>query len=131
MDGPTSLGGVEVEISGPGHHERAARARPIVAAIAALGIEVLVRTDLRPRLADDLRSLLDAGAALVRLEADGMLGEFVAVPDSDFDNRSPERVVIVLRAGPRLPPVVVGDSDLATPIRVAVEAVPDADDAGG
>jgi hypothetical protein len=129
MDGP-SHGGVEVEISGPGHHERAARAQQIVAAIVALGVGVVVRTDLRPRLADDIRGLLDAGAGQVRLEADGMVGDFVATPGADFHDAGHDRVVIVLRAGPRFPAVVTGDSDLAVRIRAAVDALRDAADAG-
>jgi hypothetical protein len=130
MDGP-SHGGVEVAISGPGHHERAARAGPIVAAIVALGVDVRVRTDLRPRLADDIRSLFDAGATEVRLEADGMVGDFIAVPGEEPPDPRDDRVVVVLRAGPRLPAVVTGESDRAVRIRAAVDALGVADDADG
>jgi hypothetical protein len=130
MHGP-SHGGVEVAISGPGHHERAARAGQVVAAIVALGVEVRVTTDLRPRLADDIRSLLDAGASEVRLEADGMVGDFVAAPGAELHDPPDDRVLIVLRAGPRLPAVVKGESDLAVRIRAVVDALRDADDASG
>lgn len=103
----------------------------MVAAIVALGVEVLVRTDLRPRLADDIRSLLDAGATQVRLEADGMVGDFIAAPGADLHDRGDDRVVIVLRAGPRVPDTVMGESDLAAKVRGIVTALQDADDANG
>ncbi len=141
MSDAPSAGLVEVVICGPGHHDRAERARPVVAAIAAIGIEVAVQTDLRPRLADDIRSLLDAGAAFVRLEAEGMVGDLVSVAHesggevvsaahesvgelvSAAQQISPGVVVVVLRPGPLVEPEVRGDGALAGSVREAVAAL--------
>jgi hypothetical protein len=119
MSDAPSAGRVEVVICGPGHHDRAERARPVVAAIAAIGIEVAVQTDLRPRLADDIRSLLDAGASFVRLEAEGMVGDLV----SAAQQISPGVVVVVLRPGPLVEPEVRGDGALAGSVREAIAAL--------
>lgn len=130
MSDAPSAGRVEVVICGPGHHDRAERARPVVAAIAAIGIEVAVQTDLRPRLADDIRSLLDAGASFVRLEAEGMVGDLVSkAHESVGDLRSvaqqipPGVVVVVLRPGPLVEPEVRGDGALAGSVREAIAAL--------
>ena len=116
MSDVSSVGGVEVVICGPGHHDRAERARPVVAAIAALGLEVAVQTDLRPRLADDIRSLLHAGASFVRLEAEGMVGDLA----SAAQQIRADVVVVVLRPGPLVEPEVRGDGALAGSVRDAM-----------
>ena len=125
---------VEVLICGPGHHERTSRARPVVAAIAALGLEVAVSTDLRPRLADDVRSLLDGGASMVRLQADGIVGDLVsAAGESVGDLVSAVGeipagvVVVVLRAGPRIEPEVRGEGAVADSVRDAITDLTEAD----
>ena len=138
MSDVPSAGRVEVVICGPGHHDRAERARPVVAAIAALGLEVAVQTDLRPRLADDIRSLLDAGASFVRLEAEGMVGDLVSAAHetagdlvsaahetagdlgSAAEQITPGVVVVVLRPGPLVEPEVRGDGALAGSVRDAI-----------
>ena len=136
---------VEVLICGPGHHERTSRARPVVAAIAALGLDVAVSTDLRPRLADDVRSLLDGGASIVRLQADGIVGDLVSAAGEsvgDLVSAAGESVgdlvsavgeipagvvVVVLRAGPRVEPEVRGEGAVADSVRDAITDLTEAD----
>lgn len=121
---------VKVFISGPGHHERAARATSVISSISALGLEVTVATDLRPRLADDVRALLEAGASKVRLEADGIVGDFEAArgdtdrfgQDDAGHGRHPVPVVVILRPGPHRDPVVEGVGDIADSVRDAIGA---------
>ena len=106
----------------------------MVAAIAALGLEVAVSTDLRPRLADDVRSLLDGGASIVRLQADGIVGGLVsAAGESVGDLVSAVGeipagvVVVVLRAGPRIEPEVRGEGAVADSVRDAITDLTEAD----
>jgi hypothetical protein len=134
MSEARSLDRVEVLICGPGHHERTSRARPVVAAIAALGLEVAVSTDLRPRLADDVRSLLDGGASMVRLQADGIVGDLVSAAGErvgDLVSAVGEIpagvVVVVLRAGPRVEPEVRGEGAVADSVRDAITDLTEAD----
>lgn len=134
MDESARPATVEIVISGPGHHDRAERARPVIAAVAALGLEVAVATDLRPRLADDMRALLEAGSVHVRLSAEGIVGELrsagAPTPDGLGSGGPGDRigapgtaVVVVLRAGPHLDAVVRGEGDVADSVRVAVAGV--------
>jgi hypothetical protein len=119
----------EVVLRGPGHHERAERARPVIAAISTLGVEVVVSTDLRPRLADDVRGLLEAGATRVRLEADGIAGELASTGDdrayraSGSEGLGPNTVLVVLKAGSATPPEVVGEGKLADSVRGVLSAL--------
>ena len=134
MDSTPSNDPVRVVISGPGHHERAARATSVIATIVALDLEVVVTTDLRPRLADDIRALLEAGASRVRLEADGIEGELQsatrdAVGGSDSnavvgpDRRTGGPVIVILRPGHHLDPIVEGEGDIADAVREAIASV--------
>ena len=85
------------------------------------------------RLADDIRSLLDAGASRVRLEADGIVGDLVSVahemvgdPVSVAEQIAPT-VVVVLRPGPHTEPEVRGDEATAGSVRIAIAALTAAD----
>ncbi len=118
---------VEVVISGPGHHDRAARAQPVITAVAALGLDVMVTTDLRPRLADDIRAMLDAGATSVRLEADGLVGDLTRPAEESPDRAGrrdgpAEPVMIILAAGADSTVVVRGEGESAAAIRLAIDA---------
>ena len=110
---------VVVEVRGPGHHDRAERSRPVIAAIAALGHEIVVVTDLRPRLADDMRALLESGAGRVRLEADGLAGDI----RSEADPIPSGPVVVALIASATTTIEVQGESPVAAEVRAAVEAL--------
>ena len=100
---------VTVELRGSGHHDRTERAIPVIEALTAAGLRCFVRTDLRPRLADDMRALIDAGAARVRLSAEGLTGDLAA----DDGGPEPEGadecdVVVVLVPAATAEIVVVG-----------------------
>ncbi len=104
-----------VEVSGPGHHDRAGRAGPVIAALTAGGLTVSVETDLRPRLADDLRALLDAGAHTVRLAGPGVHGDLAADRTPLPAHRAD--VVVVLRPAPEARVEVVGEGEAAARAR--------------
>lgn len=114
-----------VVLRGPGHHDRARRAQAVISAIVAEGLDVVVTTDLRPRLADDVRALLDAGARSVRLEADGIVGDLA--PQADDIPQGP--VLVVLRAGSEATTEVRGQGSDAARIRSALERLDPAEPA--
>lgn len=60
-------GMVEIEVRGPGHHERSALAAQAAEVLAGGGLEVGVVLDVRPRLAADIEAQLEAGVARVVL----------------------------------------------------------------
>ncbi|ACU53633.1 hypothetical protein Afer_0681 [Acidimicrobium ferrooxidans DSM 10331] len=62
---------VEIEVRGPGHHERSTLAARAVAVLAGAGLDVGVVVDVRPRLAADIEAQLEAGAARVVLTGPG------------------------------------------------------------
>ena len=108
---------VVVTLSGPGHHERADAAVILVSALHALGMRVGVSSDLRPRLADDMGALLDAGAGRVLLVGGRVTA--VTVHDDDTERARERRylegadVVVRLVAGPGPMLATVEESGLA------------------
>jgi len=127
MSDPSSGDAIVVEIRGPGHHDRAERSLPVIEAITALGHEVVVLTDLRPRLADDMRALLDAGATQIRLEGDGLAGDLIG----SIEPIPPGPVMVKLSAAATTTIDVSGESAEAAGVRAAIEALPPATGAGG
>lgn len=119
-----SGGKVVVTVSGPGHHDRAAAAAEVIAALAPLGRRIAVSSDLRPRLADDVESLLASGAEEVLLSGGSVAA--VAVTDGgERDDRErrhltdPEVLVrLVASAGPRRATVQGPDPATADVLRL-------------
>ncbi len=70
-----------IDVVGVGHHERASFATELVRGLRGAGFSVVVHTDLRPRLASDLASLLDAGAISINLSGSGIAA--LVVPEAD------------------------------------------------
>ncbi len=86
---------VQVEIRGPGHHERSELASRVVAVLVAAGREVVVEMDLRPRLAADIAAAIDSGATSVLLDG----GSFYALASRQKpDQESGLRVVLLATA---------------------------------
>ncbi len=93
-----------IKVVGTGHHERAEFAAALIPRLASAGFRVVVRADLRPRLAADLSSMLQAGAELVRLEGSGIAALVVAEAESGRldaaeESMGPEALEVVLAAG--------------------------------
>ena len=93
-----------IKVVGTGHHERAEFASALIPRLAAAGFSVVVRADLRPRLAADLSSMLEAGAELVRLEGSGVAAVVVAEGESGRldaaeDSIGPGALEVVLAPG--------------------------------
>ena len=93
-----------VKVVGSGHHERAAYACGVIARLRALGFDVEVHTDLRPRLAADMAGLLQAGARAVTLDGEGIHALVVGVADREALSFAAERsgaavVEVVLEPG--------------------------------
>ena len=124
---------VVVTLSGPGHHERADAAVALLRALIELGVRVGVSTDLRPRLADDMRALLDAGAGRVLLLGGAVTA--VAVHEDETERARERRyldgadVVLRLVAGPGPMMAAVeasglADRDLQARVRAVIAATP-------
>ena len=93
-----------IRVVGTGHHERAAFASELIPRLASAGFKVVVLADLRPRLAADLSSMLEAGADLVRLEGSGIAALVVAEGESARLDAAeaamgPDALEVVLVAG--------------------------------
>lgn len=91
----------KVVISGPGHHERAQAALAIIRSLSNAHFEVIVESDLRPRLATDLAGLLEAGATRAILLGSGIRA-IVTSDVQEFDDATlygPKTVVVELIAG--------------------------------
>jgi hypothetical protein len=93
-----------IKVVGTGHHQRAAFAYTLIPRLASAGFKVVVLADLRPRLAADLSSMLEAGADLVRLEGSGIAALAVAEGESGRLDAAeaamgPETVEVVLSPG--------------------------------
>ncbi|MDA8209922.1 MAG: hypothetical protein M0Z92_13110 [Actinomycetota bacterium] len=93
-----------IRVVGAGHHERAAFASALIPRLASAGFKVVVVADLRPRLAADLSSMLEAGADLVRLEGSGIAALVVAEGESARLDAAeaamgPDALEVVLVAG--------------------------------
>lgn len=65
---------MEIEVRGPGHHERSEVASKLAAVLARSGRRVWIRLDIRPRLAADISQILAQGAERVVIEGEGMVG---------------------------------------------------------
>ena len=122
--GTDPSGPVVVQVTGPGHHERAECGARVVAALAGLG-RIAVSADLRPRLAGDLAALLAAGADEVLLGADTVTA--VALADggetTEREGRHLPGVEILVRLVPSSEPAAVtveGAGPLADSIRQRV-----------
>ncbi len=115
-----------VAVVGPGHHERAIKGAEVIAALAGAGYEVVVKSDLRPRLADDLVSLLEAGANLAILSGSGVRA-VVTHENAEFNHLEylgPRTVIVELLAGvgPIRAEIKESDTDVdKTTIMLAIE----------
>lgn len=94
-------------VRGPGHHERSELAARLAGALAALGEEVWVRMDVRPRLAADIAGALAAGASRVVLEGEGM--HALAAAPGVLALEPPEPAVLVVLEATADPLGVYGD----------------------
>ena len=94
-----------IEIIGTGHHERASYATEVIRRLSEAGFDVVVHTDLRPRLAADMVALLEAGAGSVRLAGFGIAALVLkesnagAIPPLDSGNRQCVEVMLVAGSG--------------------------------
>lgn len=108
LDRGDESGRVTVSVRGPGHHERTRAAAAVVRAVAPIAT-VAVSADLRPRLADDVAALIDAGATEVLLA--GASVSAVAMRDGGNDADREQRHLVdanvVVRLVPAAGPVSV------------------------
>lgn len=92
-----------IDVVGVGHHERASYATELVRGLCQAGFSVVVHTDLRPRLASDLASLLEAGASSINLSGSGIAALVVSEADAavlqEPHSEEPSAVQVRLLAG--------------------------------
>lgn len=113
-----------IRVVGTGHHERAAFASALIPKLASAGFKVVVLADLRPRLAADLSSMLEAGADLVRLEGSGIAALVVAEGESARLDAAeaaigPDALEVVLAAGSGETRAEIEEADQAVCERLA------------
>jgi hypothetical protein len=109
---------LRIDVSGPGHHDRAQVAALLIPHLCRLG-SVVVESTLRPRLAADVEALLDAGATGVVLDGPASRGSFRAGHDAAESSKPDIVVRLVADSGPCRAEIVAADGE----VRAAAEAV--------
>ena len=113
-----------IQVIASGHHERAEFATALITRLVDAGFDVWVTSDLRPRLAQDLALLLDAGAHSIHLSGSSIaalvvkesMAPEIVVRGSDSD----QSVELDLVPGTGLPRAeLVATSDPSTAERLS------------